>query len=81
MCGRSASPVAFEFGLGKIDGLLDRFALLRAYGDHFADRTLRGHLCADACRRRITGEHIVVRRVIVEGTGGRFFLRPGLEVA
>jgi len=70
--------------LSKIDGLLDRFALLRANSDHFADRTLRSHLRADAWRRRIASEkrrHIVARRVIVEGAGGRFFLRPGLEVA
>jgi hypothetical protein len=73
LASRLASSEAFEFRLGEIDGLLDRFALLRAYGDHFEDRALCGHLRADAGRRRITGKqgrHILARRVIVEGTLG-----------
>ena len=43
---RSASSKAFELRLRKIDGVLNRFALLCAYGDHFADCALRGHLRA-----------------------------------
>src|SRR5580700_77949 len=38
LASRLASSEAFEFRLGEIDGLLGRFALLRAYGDHFANR-------------------------------------------
>src|SRR6516225_5873448 len=81
---RSASSKAFELRLRKIDGVLNRFALLCAYGDHFADCALRGHLRADARRRRITrkeGRDALARRVIVEGTFGGLFLGPGLEVA
>jgi hypothetical protein len=88
LASRLASSEAFEFRLGEIDGLLDRFALLRAYGDHFADRALCGHLRADAGRRRITGKqgrHILARRVIVEGnqqnTGRNSYLaRAGRSV-
>jgi hypothetical protein len=47
---------------GEIDRRVDRFALLRTLGDHFADSVLREHLRADAGRRRIAGRqshHII----------------------
>ena len=59
---------AFELGLGELDRLVYRFALLRALGDHFADGALREHLRAEARWRRIASEqsgHIAARWIIV----------------
>src|SRR5262252_3178480 len=80
----SASPEAFEFGLGKFDRLLNRFALLRADGNHFADRALGSHLRSDTRRRGISreeGRYIMTWRVIIKRSRGGLFLSPGPEIA
>jgi hypothetical protein len=79
----SRAHKSFELGLGELDRLVYRFALLRALGDHFADGPLREHLRAEACWRWIAGEqggHIAARRVIVQGAGRWFFFFPSLEI-
>src|ERR1700739_3152328 len=71
-------------GLGELDRLVNRFLLLSALGNHFADRAVSEHLRAEACWGRIAGEQggdITARRIIVKGARGRFFVLPGLEVA
>src|ERR1700720_3356905 len=74
---------SFEVGLGELDRLVNRFALLRALGDHFADRALREHLRAEACWCRIAGEqgvHVTARRGIVQGACRGFFFFPSPEI-
>jgi hypothetical protein len=64
----SRSHKSFELGLGELDRLVYRSALLGALGDHFADGPLCEHLRAEACWCRIASEqsgHIAARRVIV----------------
>src|ERR1700732_153936 len=75
---------AFELGFGEGDRLVDRFAGLRALGNHLADRALCEHLRADPRRRRIAGKqggHITARRIVVKRSLRRSLIFPGLEVA
>jgi hypothetical protein len=75
----SASPEALEFRLDKFDRLLNRFALLCADGNHFADRALGSHLRSDTRRRGISreeGRHIVTWRIIIKRSRGGLFLGP-----
>src|SRR6202040_1746424 len=74
---------SFELGLGELDRLVYRFALLRALGDHFADGALCEHLRAEARWRRIASEqsgHIAARRIIVQSARWRLFIFPNPEV-
>src|ERR1700726_242293 len=62
---------SFELGLGELDRLVYRFALLRALGDHFADGALREHLRAEACWRHERGRRLVAAaEAFAAGYGG-----------
>src|SRR5436190_22615316 len=61
--------VAFELLFAESDCLVDRFALLRALGNHLAHCSLRVHLHADPRRRGMAGDghdNLAARREIVE---------------
>jgi hypothetical protein len=81
---KSRPHKSFELRSREVDGLVYRFALLRALGDHFADGALREHLRAEARWRRIAGEqggHITARWIIVQSACWRLFIFPSPEVA
>jgi hypothetical protein len=74
---KSRPHKSFELRSREVDGLVYRFALLRALGDHFADGALREHLRAEARWRRIAGEqgrHITARWIIVQSAYWRLFI-------
>jgi len=74
---------ALEIRGGPSDRLIDRLALGGALGDHLRRRLLRQDLVGDIdCRRTIEDDHfhVAARRAVIDGTLGRRFLGPGLEV-
>src|SRR5438046_2142259 len=77
------SHEAFQLGGGPIHRLLDRFAALRAMGDHLGHGRLYEDLVADPRRRgcpRDRGDHVAARRIVVESALGRPLLLPSLEI-
>ena len=73
----------FDLTFGPVHRRVDRFAGLRALGDHLHDRRLGPHLGPDFERRRITrnaGDYVTARRIIVNRALGRLYFFPDLEI-